>query len=923
MNSKKNTRSAAPSSAGGKLVFSFLMFLMALSGTIAMLRLFHYAPFGTSSLASMDADIQYLDFFAYLKECAAGRNSIFYSMSTHLGQSNFTLFAYYLASPVNLLLFFFDRNHLQDYFDIAVAVKLALSAFTMSWYLQTRFEGRLKKILTAILTLSYAWMNYSFMQSSNIMWLDGLYMMPLIMLGIWKILKGGKTISLALPAGLAILFNWYAAGMICLFSILWFAFEALLLLTEGEIGPGRMILKTLKYIWAMGLGVLISGVFFLPTVWLFLSQGTGRGDPQLFQDLYYNNFISIIQGFAVGSGSNLGRVDLFCGTLALLGAAAFFFSDRIRGAHKLLAASLCLFLVLSFFWNPLTSVFSLFKRVDSYWYRYSFLGSFTVIFLAAFFFDRAGEDEKTPGLLTRSAAGFILLLGFAQYANGKPELKMIFMTMIFTFLTASSAYVMLRMENRKWAALLAGLVCLVLTSGELVYNAKVQMYNYRKEKADEYYSFMDILDRQTGAIKESDDGLYRISQTGGRAENYDHIQNTYNDMMASGVWSIVGYTSNSHLETLRFLDRMGYRNMEDRMSIVNTSILPVDSLLGVKYVISAYPVAGLEEAEEFGTETYSDQESGKEMERKVYRNPYAMPMAMVWQGAEEDVQETGNNPFEYVNRVYSALLGEETVLFKPLDFKTDREDPLLVSYEVSGIPKGAPVYGNLISPVHLHARLTVGEAYYANYSMWLSPTVFYIPPEKKRIRISFQAEIYSGDTELEVPMETAETFLDEKEIKKAGTTASGIMAPADRAVDAIEPQFYYLDLEALEKASAALSEREPGSWTIENGKVTADVTAEEGDSLLLTIPVDRGWKISVNGSSRDAEAFAGALVSIPLDDGDNHVEMTYEVPYLKLGGAASLTGILLLALTGIAEALTGRKKRETFPALIENEGESA
>ncbi|MBQ5361073.1 MAG: YfhO family protein, partial [Lachnospiraceae bacterium] len=133
----------------------------------------------------------------------------------------------------------------------------------------------------------------------------------------------------------------------------------------------------------------------------------------------------------------------------------------------------------------------------------------------------------------------------------------------------------------------------------------------------------------------------------------------------------------------------------------------------------------------------------------------------------------------------------------------------------------------------------------------------------------------------------------------------------------------YLDLEVLEKASAALSEREPGSWTIENGKVTADVTAEEGDSLLLTIPLDRGWKITVNGSSRDADVFAGTLVSIPLDPGDNHVEMTYEVPYLKLGALITLIGILLLALTGIAEALLGRKKGESFPALIKNEGESA
>ena len=84
MNSTNQPASQSSSSAGGRLLFSALMLLGALFGTLAMLRLFHYAPFGTSSLASMDADIQYLDFFAYLKDCAAGKNSIFYSMSTLL-----------------------------------------------------------------------------------------------------------------------------------------------------------------------------------------------------------------------------------------------------------------------------------------------------------------------------------------------------------------------------------------------------------------------------------------------------------------------------------------------------------------------------------------------------------------------------------------------------------------------------------------------------------------------------------------------------------------------------------------------------------------------------------------------------------------------------------------------------------------------
>jgi len=71
-----------------------------------------YVPFGVHSLASKDADFQYLDFLAYLKDVFDGKNNIDYSFSKSIGGACIGVFSYYLSSPFNLLLLLFDKSQL-------------------------------------------------------------------------------------------------------------------------------------------------------------------------------------------------------------------------------------------------------------------------------------------------------------------------------------------------------------------------------------------------------------------------------------------------------------------------------------------------------------------------------------------------------------------------------------------------------------------------------------------------------------------------------------------------------------------------------------------------------------------------------------------------------------------------------------------
>lgn len=108
-----------------------------------------YVPFGVHSLASKDADFQYLDFLAYLKDVFDGKNNIDYSFSKSIGGACIGVFSYYLSSPFNLLLLLFDKSQLVLFVHVIITLKLACAAATFAFYLNRRFEewndGSVKK----------------------------------------------------------------------------------------------------------------------------------------------------------------------------------------------------------------------------------------------------------------------------------------------------------------------------------------------------------------------------------------------------------------------------------------------------------------------------------------------------------------------------------------------------------------------------------------------------------------------------------------------------------------------------------------------------------------------------------------------------------------------------------------------------------
>lgn len=816
-------------------------------------KLYGYAPFGNNSLAVNDADIQYLDFFAYLKDVLAGRNNISYTFGKSLGGSNIALFSYYLASPLNLLVIFFKKTELHTFFDLLVAIKLGLAAVTMKVFICNRFSpkkiNKRQEIIVFLLSVSYALSQYTLAQSSNIMWLDGVYMLPLILLGVYRCVNEKNGILLSVTVGVSILINWYTGGINCIFSGMWLILE--LVLTYIENGNKKenkcfVIKKIFQYIFSMLIGVGLSAVLFLPTIGALKNNAKGSLNwKSLFNISFLGHIGSAIQGYSLGAKSDYGMVALFCGSLVIIGCIGIFISKKIERKIKVLFAFALAVILLCFYWQPLYALFSMFKSVDSYWYRYSYIGIFTLIFIAAYFYEKYFKI-KEKSILIIAGTVFALVLLVLDYIKPIENLNNIQYSAIFVFLIACILEVYSDGGKNKHKEILVNIGVLLLVVTELFVEIKLEMNSYHVSNVDVYRKYTTEAQQQVNAIESLDNTIYRISQTSARGTT------NYNEALAYNYSSISSYTSSPDDISREFLDKIGYKSEADCINVIQTSIIGADSFLGVKYILSTYDINGYEKMEEI------EEYNGK----SVYKNPFVLPMAFTYPDIQKNIKEKDikKNPFEYQNDLYSELLGEDVDLYIPVKYAISKKTKKNVNYELETLKGRYAYYGNLVcnSKDWAEVLVNVNNEYEMEYSCWLSPSVFYIPYEDNdSINIAM-----SGKKILE--------FEDDNQ------------------------QFYTLDLKKFAEVTQKLQNRAADKIVINNGKAEFEVTSKNIEKMCITIPYDTGWKVCVNDKEVIPELIADSFYSVKLLPGTNRIVMSYRIKYFHEGVGISIFSLIIV-----------------------------
>jgi uncharacterized membrane protein YfhO len=112
----------------------------------------------------------------------------------------------------------------------------------------------------------------------------------------------------------------------------------------------------------------------------------------------------------------------------------------------------------------------------------------------------------------------------------------------------------------------------------------------------------------------------------------------------------------------------------------------------------------------------------------------------------------------------------------------------------------------------------------------------------------------------------------------------------------IQADIYRMDEEVLSEALSVLSKQHLENVEWESDSLSGDLSLESPGRLILSIPYEDGWSVTINGEEVQGESFGGCLMAFDLEAGDYRIEMYYVPKGLYAGVLISIVSILLFAV---------------------------
>jgi uncharacterized membrane protein YfhO len=166
-------------------------------------------PFGDGQIAVIDMYHQYVPFLSELQLKLQSGGNLFYTWNGAAGSNFWNLMAYYCASPLNLLLVLFPAKYIMEATAFILLIKIGLSGSFMTMYLK-HVDNKCNMLTVAFASL-YALSSYVMGYYWCIMWMDAVMLLPLIMLGLNKLIDDGRFVMYTVALALTVFSNYYMA----------------------------------------------------------------------------------------------------------------------------------------------------------------------------------------------------------------------------------------------------------------------------------------------------------------------------------------------------------------------------------------------------------------------------------------------------------------------------------------------------------------------------------------------------------------------------------------------------------------------------------------------------------------------------------------------------------------------------------------
>lgn len=408
-----------------KLCSQYCFALSTILAVIILCSIGAWPFIGPNSPLVLDMNSQYVYFFANLRSILLGENSILYSWSRSLGGEFLGMYAYYLASPLSWLVVLFPADMITDAIWLMLVLKIGICGLTMSIFLQNKYPSNINRVI--IFSVLYAFCGYNLAYMSNIMWLDVVMWLPLLIMGLERLLLTGKGILYTSILALIILSNYYIGFMVCIFVFLYTIYYYITIWRPDSAMQHSMIhalvTPVLRVLLCSLVAVAMSAIILFPA---YYSLQFGKISPEhthfhLNLHEIFHNTIDVLSKLFFGHPDTIqptGIPFVYSGTLTLITLPLYFASPEIKRREKIGAGCLILTLLVSM----------VIPSIDILWHggqtpnwmnaRYSFLFSFVLIVLAYRGFGEAKGVKNSCYIITGVTLLLLLtLMWFQRYGD--------------------------------------------------------------------------------------------------------------------------------------------------------------------------------------------------------------------------------------------------------------------------------------------------------------------------------------------------------------------------------------------------------------------------------------------------------------------------------------------------------------------------
>lgn len=804
-------------------------------------------PFGDNCILHIDMYHQYCPFFTeFLNKLQSG-GSLQYSWNLGLGSDFVSLYAYYLASPLNFLILLCPKSHVIEFMTLLIILKISASGLTFFLYIRHHYklvgkDGRMHKnqvIPAIVFSTAYALSGFVAAYSWDIMWMDCIALFPLIMIGLERLVQEKKAGLYYITLALCIFCNYYISIMICIFLV--FAF--VLLFFSKKKGKGGAVLR---FGWYSLLAGASSAILLLPEIAVLSVSGSAEGGFPKTAEFYFNILAELGRGAAVTSvyTGNDHWPNLYAGAFSLFLVWIYVLNRRISWKEKVPRIAMLAFFLVSFAENQLDYIWHGMHFPQALPGRQSFLYSFVLLSMG-FAAVRKRKGTKIWHIAVAAIVSMMLLLLSGWYGDETvTEPVSLVITALFICVYAVT-FVLTKITGKKKRLAFAQFAVFVAVA-ELAINMAATGFGTTSRVAytEKQTDYENLLKTAKEDNEETGSGFYRVEDTERKTKNDDSLYGYASATIFSSLMNL----DVSHLFQSLFME--GGKNFY----CYNGATPLSSSLFSVKYMLSD---SALEES------PYRTLIGGSGSSF-LYRNNYSLPLGFVM-----DEQAIANWTSSTADRMAS----------------------------LNSLTSALGAEGQMLYPATCVADANAGDTtidiaedgyYYADYVSCTSDTL----------------TVNRSDGWTKQYSKTSHRYLIELGECKAGDEIHIL----NSNMESIEFQVYQLNEKVVQQAFDTLNAQTMQLTDMTDRKIEGKIQVQNAGRLILSVPADEGWTLYVDGKETEIEPLADALVGVHLEKGSYTIKLCYTTPGLKVGAGISLGAVILFLISACVRTGISRKR---------------